>query len=715
MGDDCWPYGFDANRARARDVPALSPRAGAVEAAARARGAVRAGDDGAVQDLRRCDARGPVRVARDRGVLRRRRAASAACCRSSARWRARKARAARSRRRQRAASTRSRADAKFDIDSAGRPRRGVAGTLAIPFVRQLTAHVTRTDDEASRYVHWGATSQDVLDTALVALRAASASRRLLDALERPRRRARDARGRAPRDADGRRARCCSRRHRFRSASRSRCGSMRSRARARRCDVLRTTAAVLQFGGASGVLAPLGADGAQVAARLAAELGSDGHGHALARRARSVARLGAEVGIACEVTAKIALDVALLMQPEIGEAFEPAGAGRGGSSALPHKRNPVGAMFAREAGLRAPGLVANLVAGVAGEHERGLGQWQSQFWTLGELFAAAGSGVDAMLEVVAGLHGRCGRDASQPRCDARLRLRRGAGDGAGRSARQGRRARACRGAVPRRAVAQGETLQQALRAMPSFRSCVPPDVDGAHFRAVVAVRRCRDDDRSRARRVAQEGPADMPFLLRDGARLWWRSDGDRSEARAAARQLARHRHDAVGSDPAAAHRALPRDPLRHARARRVGRHRRATTRSSCWRATRSRLRTPPGCRTVQLRRHFDRRHGRAVARRECAAIASTSSCSRTRRRSFPADIWAARIDAVNKGGTASIADAVLARWFTEAFLAKKPPRMASARIDARVQPMRSGYIGCCAAIRDMDQTATRGRASACRRS
>ena len=100
----------------------------------------------------------------------------------------------------------------------------------------------------------------------------------------------------------------------------------------------------------------------------------------------MARLGAEVGIACEVTAKIALDVALLMQPEVGEAFEPGGAGRGGSSALPHKRNPVGSMFAREAGLRAPGLVANLVAGVPGEHERGLGQWQSQFWTLGELFA-----------------------------------------------------------------------------------------------------------------------------------------------------------------------------------------------------------------------------------------------------------------------------------------------------------------------------------------
>ena len=81
---------------------------------------------------------------------------------------------------------------------------------------------------------------------------------------------------------------------------------------------------------------------------------------------------------------------------------------------------------------------------------------------------------------------------------------------------------------------------------------------------------RDDDRSRARRVAQQGKLTCPSSLRDGARLWWRSDGDAHEARAAARQLARHRPDAVGSDPAAAHRALPRDPLRHARPRRVRR-------------------------------------------------------------------------------------------------------------------------------------------------
>ena len=72
--------------------------------------------------------------------------------------------------------------------------------------------------------------------------------------------------------------------------------------------------------------------------------------------------------------------------------------------------------------------------------------------------------------------------------------------------------------------------------------------------------------------------------------------------------------------------------------------------------------------------------------------------------LPQDIWAARIDAVRKGGTAAIADAVLGRWFTASFLARNPPRVAGAR-STLSSTDATGYIGCCAAIRDMDQTAT----------
>jgi 3-carboxy-cis,cis-muconate cycloisomerase len=99
---------------------------------------------------------------------------------------------------------------------------------------------------------------------------------------------------------------------------------------------------------------------------------------------------------------MARDVALLMQPEIGEAAEPAAPGRGGSSSLPHKRNPALSMLALEAAQRSPGLAATLLAQLTPEHERGLGQWQSQWFTLRDLVCASASAVGAMVEVAQGL-------------------------------------------------------------------------------------------------------------------------------------------------------------------------------------------------------------------------------------------------------------------------------------------------------------------------
>jgi len=99
---------------------------------------------------------------------------------------------------------------------------------------------------------------------------------------------------------------------------------------------------------------------------------------------------------------LARDVSLLMQPEVAEVAEPAAAGRGGSSAMPHKRNPVGCLAALEAAQRAPGLAATLLAQLAPEHERGIGQWQSQWFTLRDLLCSAGSALAAMAEVLEGL-------------------------------------------------------------------------------------------------------------------------------------------------------------------------------------------------------------------------------------------------------------------------------------------------------------------------
>jgi 3-carboxy-cis,cis-muconate cycloisomerase len=333
--------------------------------------------------------------------------------------------------------------ATFDVDALATDARR-AGTLAIPFVKTLTAAVAAHDADAARYVHWGATSQDVLDTAL-ALRLREATRPTLAALDRL--------GDAVATlAAAHRATAMAARTLLQPATPVPFGWkaavwLDALARARRAFAHAAgEAAVLQFGGASGVRASLGAAGDAVARALADELGiglPEMPWHSVRDR---VARVGSELGIVCGIASKIAGDVMLMMQPEVGEAFEPSGAGRGGSSALPHKRNPVGSMLAREAALRA----------AARRHAARRRGGRARAWPR----AVAGTVLDAGRAVRcggqrAGGDGRsrrrparrCRRDAAQPRRDARVRLCRGAVDGIGREARQVAGARACRGAVP----------------------------------------------------------------------------------------------------------------------------------------------------------------------------------------------------------------------------------------------------------------------------
>lgn len=333
-----------------------------------------------------------------------------------------------------------------------------AGTLAIPFVKHLTAYVASHDAAAAWYVHWGATSQDVQDSAL-ALQVCKAGALLDASIER-------LGDGVARLADTHRATPVASRTLLQIATPVPFGwkvavwldaLVRVRAELRRGV---DEASMLQFGGASGVRAALGAQGDAIAEFVAEELGLALPTFAWHSLRDRIARLGAELGITCEVLAKIAGDVALLMQPEVGEAFEPTGAGRGGSSALPHKRNPVGSMLAREAGLRAPALVATLMAGIGGEHERGLGQWQSQFWTLGELFIATGSAADAMLEVIEGLS--VDANAMQRNLDAMRGLVYAEALSLALGARMGKEAAHQRVEVLcKRAAAEGATLQQAL--------------------------------------------------------------------------------------------------------------------------------------------------------------------------------------------------------------------------------------------------------------
>lgn len=289
--------------------------------------------------------------------------------------------------------------ARFDPGTLARAARR-AGTLAIPFVKQLTEQVAAVSPEAARHVHFGATSQDVIDTALV-LCLQPAAARILSLVDRlGEAAARLARRHAKTPAVARTLLQPALPIPFGLKAATWLSML---ARSAQCfrDAA-DEARVLQFGGAAGSLSAFGAKAGAVERALATGLGLRVPDTAWHSSRDRLARLGAEAAILGGCAGKIGRDIALLMQPEIGEVSEPSGNDRGGSSSLPHKRNPAGSLLALEAAQRLPGLAATLLTQLTPEHERGLGQWQSQWLSLRELLCAAASGLAAMAEVLEGL-------------------------------------------------------------------------------------------------------------------------------------------------------------------------------------------------------------------------------------------------------------------------------------------------------------------------
>ena len=274
------------------------------------------------------------------------------------------------------------------------------GTVAAPLVNSLTAEVRKRDPKAAGYVHWGATSQDMIDTALVLeLRAA------VDALLADHERAIQAF-----------AKLAGRHRRTLMPGRTllqqalpipfglkAAGYAAALARSRdRLKRLRREALALQLGGAAGTLAALGERGLDVSHRLAALLDlplpeAPWHSHrdGLAEVASAFAILAGTCG-------KIARDVSLLMQSEVGEVSEPAAPGRGGSSTLPHKRNPTIATAALSAAMLAPNLAATILASQVQEHERGVGGWQSEWMTFPALALVTSGTLSAVADIAEGL-------------------------------------------------------------------------------------------------------------------------------------------------------------------------------------------------------------------------------------------------------------------------------------------------------------------------
>ncbi len=277
---------------------------------------------------------------------------------------------------------------------------GSAGNLAIPLVRQLTARVAARDAEAARHVHWGATSQDVIDTGMVlqlreALQwIAVELAELADALAGlvHRYRATPMMGRtwmqqALPITFGLKA----------------AGWLDAVLRHQdRIALLSKRITVVQFGGAAGSLASLHDQGLAVAHALASHLELElpavpWHGH----RDR-VAEVATTLGLLTGTLGKIARDMSLQMQTEIAELSELVAQGRGGSSTMPHKRNPVGCAAVLAASQRVPALVSTMLCAMVQEHERALGGWQAEWDTLPEIAELSGAALTQLRNVVEGL-------------------------------------------------------------------------------------------------------------------------------------------------------------------------------------------------------------------------------------------------------------------------------------------------------------------------
>ena len=275
-----------------------------------------------------------------------------------------------------------------------------AGNSAIPLVKALGKQLAATDAEAERYVHLGATSQDVMDTglvlqirqALVLIEQDLAQLGEILATQALRYVATPLAGRTwlqhatPVTLGMKIA-----------------GWLGAVTRSRqRLQQLKPRLLVLQFGGASGTLAALGDRAMPIAEALAEELQlmlPDQPWHTQRDR---LAEFGAVLGLIAGSLGKLGRDISLLMQTEAAEVFEPSAPGKGGSSTMPHKRNPVGAAVLIGAATRVPGLLSTLFSAMPQEHERSLGLWHAEWETLPEICCLVSGALQQALLVADGL-------------------------------------------------------------------------------------------------------------------------------------------------------------------------------------------------------------------------------------------------------------------------------------------------------------------------
>jgi 3-carboxy-cis,cis-muconate cycloisomerase len=285
---------------------------------------------------------------------------------------------------------------RFDAEALGRAARA-PGNPAAPLVRALTDAV---EGDAARFVHWGATSQDVMDTAatLVARRALALIADEMDAVA----------AACARLADEHKGTPMAGRTLLQQALPTTFGLKAAGWLVAVLDGQRRLATVplaVELGGAAGTLASLGGAGLRVLGLLAERLDLEEPAVPWHTARARVAELGAALALGAGALEKVAHDVTLMAQTEVAEVVEPAEDGRGGSSTLPHKRNPVGSVLAIACARRVRGEASILLAAMAQEHERAAGAWHAEWQALAGALAYTGGAAAAVREVLDGLEVR----------------------------------------------------------------------------------------------------------------------------------------------------------------------------------------------------------------------------------------------------------------------------------------------------------------------
>jgi 3-carboxy-cis,cis-muconate cycloisomerase len=288
---------------------------------------------------------------------------------------------------------------RFEPEEIGRKGRA-QGNPVPPLVRALTEEVSRTSEDTAGNVHKGATSQDIMDTAAMLV-------------------CRNALGLILAEIDGISAACAGLADNYRDTimpgrtllqqalpttfGKKAAGWLVSVLEVgTRLREVRQSGLAVQLGGAAGTLASLGPAGTQVLGEFARELDLVEPVVPWHTDRVRISDIGGALSLVGGVMGKISQDVILMAQTEVGEVAEPAGGGRGGSSTLPHKRNPILSVTATANARRVLDLSHTLQAAMVGEHERATGAWHSEWEALSDALALAGGAAAAVREVIEGL-------------------------------------------------------------------------------------------------------------------------------------------------------------------------------------------------------------------------------------------------------------------------------------------------------------------------